>query len=84
MRFPLTIVAAIVLGALPYVHAAPDGPGGKPNVVAVNTKELEAFSYDAGLIKFVATTAQTHGRCAVMEMTEMPGYKTGWHQHNDS
>jgi quercetin dioxygenase-like cupin family protein len=54
----------------------------KPKVVAVNTADLEAFSYDAGTVKFITTSEDTKGAFAVLEVTEMPGYKTTWHRHN--
>jgi len=55
----------------------------KSKIVAVNTNELEAFSYDAGKVRFIASSEDTNGAWAVVELTEMPGYKTTWHQHND-
>jgi quercetin dioxygenase-like cupin family protein len=55
----------------------------KPKVVAVNTNELETYSYDAGKIKFIASSEDTKNAYAVVELTEMPGYKTAWHQHNN-
>jgi quercetin dioxygenase-like cupin family protein len=54
----------------------------KPKIVAVNTNELEVFPYDAGRVKFITSSEDTSGACAVVELTEMPGYKTAWHQHN--
>ena len=54
----------------------------KPKIVAVNTNELEAFSHDAGKVKFIASSEDTNGAFAVLEVTEMPGYKTTWHRHN--
>ena len=54
-----------------------------PKVVAVNTNELEVFSYDAGKVRFIASSEDTSGAYAVVELTEMPGYKTAWHQHNN-
>ena len=54
----------------------------KPKAVAVNTKDIEAFSYDAGKVKFIATSEDTNGVFAVLEVTELPGYKTSWHRHN--
>lgn len=56
----------------------------KSKVVAVDTNKLEAFSYDRGKVRFIASSEDTNGAYTVMEITEMPGYKTGWHQHNDS
>ena len=54
----------------------------KFKVVTVNTNDLEAFPYDAGKVKFLATSEDTNGAFAVLEVTEMPGYKTTWHRHN--
>jgi hypothetical protein len=56
-----------------------DGESGdapKPNVIALNTNHLEAFPYDAGKVRFIAPSAETAGAYAVMELTEMPGYKS--------
>ena len=55
----------------------------KPKIVALNTNELEALPYDAGKVKFIATSEDTNSAYAVVELTEMPGYKTAWHQHNN-
>ena len=55
----------------------------KPKIVAVDTNALESFSYDAGKIKFIASSEDTNSAYAVVELTEMPGYKTAWHQHNN-
>lgn len=52
-------------------------------VVALDTNELEPLAYDAGRIKFIASSADTNGACAVMELLQMPGYRTSWHQHNN-
>ena len=55
----------------------------KPKIIALNTNDLEAFDYDAGKVKLIATSEDTNGAYAVVELTEMPGYKTAWHQHNN-
>src|SRR5215510_5889800 len=55
----------------------------KPKIIALNTNDLEAFDYDAGKVKLIATNEDTNGAYAVVELTEMPGYKTAWHQHNN-
>src|SRR3954466_10000745 len=52
------------------------------NIVAVNIKDLEAFAYDAGRVKFIVSSEDTNGAFGVLEVTEMPGYKTTWHRHN--
>jgi mannose-6-phosphate isomerase-like protein (cupin superfamily) len=61
----------------------PEQSQNKPKVVALNTNELEAFTYDAGKVKFIATSEDTNSQYAVVELTEMPGYKTAWHQYNN-
>jgi quercetin dioxygenase-like cupin family protein len=35
------------------------------------------------MIKFIATSTSTEGQSATVELTEMPGYRTAWHQHNN-
>src|SRR5262245_20630414 len=55
----------------------------KPKIIALNTNDLEAFDYDAGKVKLIVRSEDTNGAYAVMELTEMPGYKTAWHQHNN-
>src|SRR4029077_12751911 len=55
----------------------------KSKIVTLNTNDREAFEYDAGKVKFIATSEETNGAYAVVELTEMPGYKTAWHQHNN-
>jgi quercetin dioxygenase-like cupin family protein len=55
----------------------------KLKIVALNTNELEALSYDAGKVKFITSSEDTSGAYAIVELTEMPGYKTAWHQHNN-
>ena len=59
-------------------------PTAAPSIVAVDTNKLDYLPYDAGRMKFIASSEQTNGRYAVMELVEMPGYKTGWHRHPDA
>ena len=72
----------VCIANLPASGGSVDGDERKPDVVAVDTNDLEVFSFDAGKIRFIASSEQTHGAYAVLELTEMPGYKTAWHQHN--
>ena len=55
----------------------------RSKVIAINTNELEALPHDAGSVKFLATSDDTNGGYAVIETTEMPGFKTSWHRHNN-
>jgi mannose-6-phosphate isomerase-like protein (cupin superfamily) len=50
--------------------------------IGVNTANLESFAYDAGHVKFIASSEDTNGAFSVVELTELPGYKTFWHRHN--
>jgi quercetin dioxygenase-like cupin family protein len=84
----LAIVLATLAAtaALPQTKPEPPPPErtpNKPRVVALNTNELEALAYDAGKVRFIATSEDTNSAYAVVELTEMPGYKTAWHQHNN-
>ena len=55
----------------------------KPKAIAIDTNRLEALPYDAGRVKIIASSEDTNGASAVMELTELPGYKTAWHRHKD-
>ena len=63
---------------------SPDRRGGdKPQIVAVNTNDLEAFPMDSGSYKFIASSEETNGAFALMERTQDPCYKTTWHRHDN-
>ncbi len=76
------IFAALALCCALHCEAA-DEPT-PPNIVALDTNKIEYLPYDAGRMKFIASSEQTNGRYTVMELVEMPGYKTGWHRHPDA
>jgi quercetin dioxygenase-like cupin family protein len=78
---PSVFAALILVGAL---HCQGADKATKPIIVAVDTNKLEYLPYDAGRMKFIASSEQTNGRYAVMELVEMPGYKTAWHRHPDA
>jgi hypothetical protein len=40
-----------------------------------------ALAYDAGTVRYLATSEDTHGAWSLVELTEMPGYKTRYHRH---
>jgi mannose-6-phosphate isomerase-like protein (cupin superfamily) len=90
-RLQLAVICAVAFtcGFEPFAHAQTikeqsplQQSRGKFNVVAVNANELEDFPYDAGKVKFIASSDDTGGAYSVVELTEMPGYKTAWHKHN--
>ena len=70
-------------------QAPPVGPGGRngpgetgPKLVARKPSDAEALTYDAGKVRFVAAGAETQGRWSVVELFELPGYKTPLHRHD--
>lgn len=54
----------------------------KPRFVALKSGEIETFVYDAGTVRFLASSEDTNGAWSLLEVTEMPGYKTNLHRHN--
>ncbi len=54
----------------------------KPKIVALKSGEPAGLSYDAGTVRFLASSEDTGGAWSVVELTEMPGYKTRFHKHN--
>jgi quercetin dioxygenase-like cupin family protein len=55
---------------------------GKPSIIAVKSGEPHALAYDAGTVRFLASSGDTNGAWSLVELTEMPGYKTNLHRHN--
>jgi quercetin dioxygenase-like cupin family protein len=75
----LSVSVSLTIGQVKS-GAVPAGPG-TPKVIAVNTADLEAFPYDAGQAKFLASSEDTGGGWSLVELTEMPGYHTNFHRH---
>lgn len=78
----LLVGAAVTLwpahGAAQVPVAVPEQPG------SVTTRAVPAGpqSYDAGNVRFLATSEQTGGRFAVLELAEQGGYMTPPHRHD--
>ena len=53
----------------------------KPKIVTLKPGEPELLTYDAGTVRYLATSEDTHGAWSLVEVTEMPGYKTRLHRH---
>ena len=53
----------------------------KVNVIAVNSAVPDLFNLDRGTIRFLATSKDTKGAFSVVELKELPGYKTALHLH---
>jgi len=54
----------------------------RPKLIAVKAGEPEELSYDAGTVRFLASSEDTHGAWSLVELKEMPGYHTNLHRHN--
>src|SRR5688572_24502767 len=54
----------------------------RPNVIALPYGSIEEIPFDAGTIRFLATSKDTKGAYSLFELKERPGYKTAWHRHN--
>jgi quercetin dioxygenase-like cupin family protein len=55
---------------------------GRPGIIALKPGEIETFAYDAGTVRFLASSEDTNGAWSLLEVIEMPGYKTNVHRHN--
>jgi quercetin dioxygenase-like cupin family protein len=53
----------------------------KPNVITINSDVPDVLNLDRGTIRFLATSKDTKGAFTVVEIKEMPGYKTALHLH---
>ena len=54
----------------------------RPKLIAVKGGEPDELSYDAGTVRFLASSEDTHGAWSLVELKEMPGYHTNLHRHN--
>ena len=54
----------------------------KPKIVALKPGEPDIVTYDAGTARFLTSSEDTNGAWSLVELTEMPGYKTRIHRHN--
>src|SRR5213075_2189023 len=54
----------------------------RPKLIAVKVGELDELSYDAGTVRFLASSEDTNGAWSLVELKEMPGYHTNLHRHN--
>ena len=53
----------------------------RSKIIALKSGEADELTYDAGTVKFLASSADTNGAWSLVELTEKPGYKTRLHRH---
>jgi quercetin dioxygenase-like cupin family protein len=54
----------------------------RPKIVSLKSGEPDELTYDAGTVRFLVSSADTGGAWSLVELKEMPGYKTNLHRHN--
>ena len=54
----------------------------RPQLVALKSGEPAELAYDAGMARFLVSSEETHGAWSLVELKEMPGYRTNLHRHN--
>src|SRR5688572_25295895 len=72
------------LATLLLISIALSQDGRRPFIIVDTTKIEPAVTHTTQKIRFIASSAETGGATTVFETTEMPGYKTNWHRHNNA
>jgi quercetin dioxygenase-like cupin family protein len=54
----------------------------RPKLISLKFGEPNELTYDAGTVRFLATSEDTTGAWSLVELSEMPGYHTNLHRHN--
>ena len=54
----------------------------KPKTIALKPGEPELLTYDAGTVRILVSSEDTGGAWSLVELTELPNYKTRLHRHN--
>jgi hypothetical protein len=54
----------------------------RPKLISLKFGEPDELTYDAGTVRFLATSEVTNGAWSLVELSEMPGYHTNLHRHN--
>jgi quercetin dioxygenase-like cupin family protein len=60
----------------------PEQDKNKPKIVALKSGEPHELEYDGGAARFLVSSEDTRGAWSLVELKEMPGYKTNLHRHN--
>lgn len=83
------LVAGLVLGfgRLAWTQAqsgkTPSDPGkDRPAIIALKSGEPAELAYDAGTMRMLASSEETHGAWSLVELKEVPGYHTNLHRHH--
>lgn len=75
----LLVEFAVAQTVLETANVKPDTK--KPKIITLKPGDPEILTYDAGTVRYLATSEDTHGAWSLVELTEMPGYKTRFHRH---
>lgn len=74
-------ISALLTVAVPTPVLAAESAAAAPMVVSADTAPW--LEYDAGKLRILESAASTGGRYSVLELNELPGYKTPPHMHPD-
>lgn len=72
---------ALVLAGSAHSQTAAAAP---PILIVDTTKVAPQTTHALQTIKFFASGADTGGTVSFFETTEMPGFRTNWHRHNNA
>lgn len=62
----------------------PEQDKNRPKIVALKSGEPYELTYDAGTVRFLASSEDSNGAWSLVELKEMPGYHTNLHRHNQT
>jgi quercetin dioxygenase-like cupin family protein len=87
----LLLVSAVFLGfeRLSKTQTKPQATQSDPNMdrpkfIAFKSGEPAELVYDAGAARFLVSSEDTNGAWSLVELTELPGYHTNLHRHNNT
>ena len=78
----LSALALSFIGFAPLAEAQTSHGDAKPRIVVHNAGKPAELMYDYGKGRFLIDSADTQGMWSLVELTEMPGYKTPLHRHS--
>lgn len=77
LRLPTAVGLVAAALSCPLVSAEP------ATVVVTTDADAPAIPYDAGFMRLLVPSSRTDGRSSVLELSELPGFETPWHKHEN-
>lgn len=79
LTFALILLSSILAVAQATSESRPVTQA--PRIITFMPGAPGPITYDAGTVRFLATSEDTNGAWSLVELIEMPGYKTRFHRH---